>query len=333
MGKFPYINAIFARIFDEGPGKNAAVDRRQLRYFQQAARLEHLGRAAERLEISESTLSRSIAQLEKSYGSTLFDHVGRGVTLNRRGKILLTHVDRALRELDYAERMIRDGDRHTITLGFVPSLGGLVIPDIVTGFKLAQPDIELRLVQDSRARLLEALFNGEIDLCIAAHRFPEPSLCWESLWEEHFVVIVPAGHRLAARRVIDIRELENEPMVAFKPGHILRETLDEMTRTAGFVPTIVFQGDDASMLFGLVGVGLGIALLPQSIGSMPGKVAVLRLRTPRTRTIGFSWVSSSYDSPLAVAFRTFVASTVARRYDRRSRAPRSGRSTATRAAL
>lgn len=294
--------------------KSARVEHRQLRYFQEAARLEHLGRAAERLEISESTLSRSIAQLEQSYGGPLFDRIGRGVALNRRGKILLTHVDRALRELDYAERLMRDGDRHAITLGFVPSLAAHVIPDIVSGFKRVQPEVELRLVQASRAQLLEALFGGGIDVCIAAHRFPDPSICWESLWEEHLVVLVPAGHRLAGRSVIDLRELEHEPMVAFKPGHILREMLDEMTRTAGYAPNIIFQGDDASILFGLVASGLGVAVLPQSCGSMPGKTAVLRLRTPRMRTIGFSWISSHEEPPMVVALRRFVATTVARRY-------------------
>lgn len=84
------------------------------------------------------------------------------------------HVRRALAELADAEAEISDRRKDEtahIALGFVPSLGAYVVPDLVTRFKRVHPEVQFYFVQEGRAQLREALLRGEIDLSIAAHRF------------------------------------------------------------------------------------------------------------------------------------------------------------------
>ena len=282
---------------------------RSLRYFEVVARHQHLGAAANELDIYESTLSRTIARLEKTYGP-LFDRVGRGVRLNAGGRVLLAHVRRALGEMSDAEAEIvelRKGANALITVGFVPSLGAYVVPDLVTRFKRVHPEVSFRFVQEGRLLLRESLLRGEIDLSLASHRFEDPTIEWEPLWTEELVAVVPPGHALARRRLVSLVELAREPMLAFKPGHTLRQAVDDLARRENFVPNIVFEADDTQTLLGLVGAGLGISLLPESVEPSRGRAIVLRLRSSRWRVVGISWIGGRYERKIITTFRKFIA--------------------------
>jgi DNA-binding transcriptional LysR family regulator len=274
------------------------VEFRSLRYFEAVARLQHLGAAASELDIYESTLSRTIARLEKTYGA-LFDRVGRGVKLNAAGRVLLAHVRRALAELNDAETEItelRRGANAQITVGFVPSLGAYVVPDLVTRFKRVHPNVSFRFVQEGRLLLRESLLRGDIDLSLASHRFEDPTIEWEPLWTEELVAVVPPGHALARRRLVSLLELAREPMLAFKPGHALRVAVDDLARREAFVPNIVFEADDAQTL-----------LLPESVEPSRGRAIVLRLRASRWRVVGISWIGGRTERKILTTFRAFIA--------------------------
>lgn len=283
---------------------------RGLRYFEVTARHQHMGMAAGELGISESTLSRSIARLEKEYGP-LFDRVGRGVRLNAAGGVLLTRVARALAELENAKAEIRDlrtAGATQIGLGFVPTLGSSFVPDLIARFKQMYPAVQFRFVQAAREQLHHHLLRGDIDLCLASHRFDEMTIDWEPLWDEELVAVVPRPHPLARRRLIAVRELALEPLLTYTTGHALRIAVDDLARRAGFVPNVVFEADDAPTLLGLVGVGMGITLLPDSIEPNRARSAVVKLRASRWRTVGLSWMSARYQPPLVSQFRKFIIS-------------------------
>jgi DNA-binding transcriptional LysR family regulator len=205
-------------------------------------------------------------------------------------------------------RDLRSGGNVLVTLGFVPSLGAHVVPDLVARFQRLNPQVKFRFVQEGRERLHERLLDGDIDICLASHRFVEETIAWEPLYDEELIAIVPRGHALARRRRIALRECAAEPMLAFKPGHALRGALDDLARREGFVPNIIFEADDVPTILGLIDVGLGIALLPESVEPSRGRSAVLRLRASRWRTVGVSWMAERYESPTIALFRKFVIS-------------------------
>src|SRR5271154_6197916 len=109
----------------------------QIRYFAAAARHEHLGRAADELDLSQPALSRSIQKLEEELGVQLFDRTGRGVHLNAAGKILLRRVERASAEFDDAIRELAENSnakRKTISLGYLSTFSVRLIPELVKTF-------------------------------------------------------------------------------------------------------------------------------------------------------------------------------------------------------
>lgn len=286
----------------------------QLRYFLIAARREHLGHAADELGLSQPALSRSISRLEEEYGVRLFDRGGRRIRLNTAGRLLLSHFERALAELEDARRELLESKaeaRNTITIGFLATFGVRLIPDLIRSFKQSVSTAQFGLLQGPYPLLLKHLQAGEIDFCLVSPRFRDSALDWQPLFDEELVIIVPRGHRLEAREQIDLREVAKEPMVALKQGFGLRQTLEDLTRQAGFAPQITFEGEEVATLQGLVGAGFGVALTPKSsVGS--DLVTSLSVREPVCRrTIGLSWRHGRYIPAQAMRFREHAIKTLA----------------------
>jgi len=282
------------------------MDPRQLEYFRTVAKHEHMARAAAELGIADSTLSRAIARLEKRYGGELFDRVGRGLRLNGFGRALLMRVERALAELENGEREVRSMRSSSdafISLGFLPSLGTMHIPDLLTQFERQKPGVHYRLHQGPGSVLREQMLAGEIDLFFGTHRYPDAAIEWRRLWDEDLIALVPPMHHLSRRLKVDLSEVALEPLLVVKSGTTIRRAVEELARAAGFTPNIAFEGDEVSTLVGLVGAGFGIALVPESVAHIRGRAIPVKLSTGPIRTIGVAWVGNRYLSPAVDAFR------------------------------
>ena len=119
----------------------------------------------------------------------------------------------------------------------------------------------------------------------------EPGIVTRKLDSQRIDLVVPAGHRLARRRGVRLAEAAAEEFIGMPPGHGLRTISDELCRAAGFEPRIAFEGEETATCRGLVGAGLGVALLPAlaAIDADP-EVAAVRITAPRAaRTVGLAW--------------------------------------------
>jgi DNA-binding transcriptional LysR family regulator len=151
-----------------------------------------------------------------------------------------------------------------------------------------------------------ALLAGELDAVLACHKYSETTIGWEPLWDEELLAFLPPTHAFAKRRLVDLRELAGEPLLSFKSGERLRDEVDEMAQRVGFAPNVVYEAEDIPTLLGLVSLGLGIALLPESVQANRGRAVAVRLRDSRTRTVGLSWKRDQFQSRSADAFSAFV---------------------------
>lgn len=266
-------------------------------------------RAADELGISESTLSRSIARLEEHYGQRLFDRVANGVRLNAYGRLVLSRVERALTELENAERdvrSLRDADAPSIAIGFLPSVGPRVVPDLIMRLRHSYAAVHFRLMEGTGSALRDALLRGEIDFSIATHRFPDPAIDWSPLWDDEVVALVPAGHRLARRKAIEVAELGADRIITFGPGHTARQAVDELMRRTAVMLNIVFEGDDLATMVGLADVGFGTALVVDTLEHLRHSATMLRFKDSPARTIGLATRKDrDLPEPLA-AFRSLA---------------------------
>jgi DNA-binding transcriptional LysR family regulator len=286
------------------------MDWEQLKYFEVTARLEHISRAAEVLNISQSTLSRAIARIETRFGVPLFDRAKRGIRLNAFGRALLTRVEQALLELENAEREIQELSQvvdNQISLGFLSSLGVKIVPTLVRAFQKTRPNARFRLLQGGFELLRERIYSGDIDLCLSSPHLTENRLGWQPLWREELVMLLPPGHRLAARAQIRLAEIASDPVAALREGNGLRADLDRFSREASFTPRIAFEGSDLAPLLGLVGAGIGVALVPKSYAESQRIAKYVRISTPAcSRVIGISWNEARFSKSLLRAFRSFL---------------------------
>lgn len=281
----------------------------QLQYFQIVARLEHMTKAAEELQIAQPSLSKTIARLEEDLGVPLFDRKNRQLRLNDYGKLFLDRVNRIFLELNEGKREIaeRAHQRQTqITLAVsIPR----VLPELLSSFLKLFPEIKFQQVLESTSSMKSRLEKAEIDFCISSVPIEGTDIVWEPLMTEEIYLIVPPEHHLSKREEIFLSEVKDEPIIGMNTGFGFRNLTDEFCRKAGFVPNIAFEGDEPGVIGDLVKQGLGIAFIPEiswlhHTNPFPNKLRIIEPKCQRT--IGLGWSKRRYLSEAGQEFRQYV---------------------------
>ena len=288
------------------------MELQQLKYFRVAAELQHVTRAAEKLFVSQSAVSRAITQLEEDLGVKLFHRQGRAIVLTRYGQIFLDHVIRAQNVIDSARQALSEeseAETGTISLGFLPSLGLELVPRLIKEYRRKRPRVKFRLIQQTEKPIMEQLTDGSVELCLAVPGMLDPPrIRWAPLYNEELVIVLPQSHRLASRQSLRLKDLTQETFLAPIPGYSLRTIFDRACVEAKFVPTIGFEGMDVGTLRGMIAAGLGIGVLPPFSVRVAGLVEVKLSQPHVVRPLGIGWIDERYLAPCAVAFRDFVTS-------------------------
>lgn len=293
----------------EHPGLPPGLrDASALAEFLAVARWQHVTRAAEELGVPQPTLSRRIARLERALGVALFDRRGRRLQLTRAGSHLAVVVERVLGDLERGVADVRrsvDPTAGTVAVAFLHTLGVAVLPRLLREFGAEHPGLRFQLVQDGHDAALAHLRAGDVDLALTSPVPDDPDLSTLALHRQPLRLCVPADHPLAARSAVDLGATATEPYVGFKPGYGMRVITEEWCRRAGFSPRLAFEGEDVATVRGLVGAGLGVALLPAgppSAGTRDLEVTDL----PVARTIGLVRVAGRTLPAPARSFADFL---------------------------
>ncbi|PLS02022.1 LysR family transcriptional regulator [Neobacillus cucumis] len=281
----------------------------QLQYFQTVARLEHMTKAAEALQIAQPSLSKTIARLEEDLGVPLFDRKNRQLKLNHYGRLFLERVNRVFLELNEGRREIEDHlekGQTQITLAVsIPR----VIPQLLSSFLKDFPDIKFQQRLESTSSMKSLLEKAEIDFCISSVEIDGEDIVWEPLMTEQIYLVVSPDHRLAAKEQIFLNEVKDESFISMNTGYGFRNLTDEFCREAGFIPNIAFEGDEPGVIGDLVRQGLGVAFVPEiswlnNSNPFPNKLKIVGPKCQRT--IGLGWSKRRYLSDTAQHFRRYV---------------------------
>jgi LysR family transcriptional activator of glutamate synthase operon len=286
------------------------MELQQLKYFRAVAEQEHVTQAAKKLFVSQSAVSRAVTQLEQELGVSLFHRQGRAVVLSRQGKTFLENVTRAQGILEAGRRQLtEESGKETgiVALGFLPSLGLAMVPQLLRDFRKIHPAVRFVLVQQSARELIDHLFAGGIDLCLSTPGlFDQKDVQWTHLFDEELVLTVPRKHRLASQRTVRFNELNKETFLTLSPGNTLRVILEQACAKASISPQIAFESTDVSTLRGMIAAGLGIGLLPLAPQRVPGIVEIRLIRDRPVRPLGMGYVKDRPLPPCAEEFRHFA---------------------------
>jgi DNA-binding transcriptional LysR family regulator len=277
----------------------------QLRYFVTVAREGTFTRAAERLYITQPSLSEQIRKLETELGSPLFQRLGRKLALTSAGDALLPHAQRIMAEVEQARTRIQEVRglrRGRLAIGVLPSPAARLLPTFLADFRRRHPGVEVVLREENASADFEQMVHdGVLDLAIIRLPKRRPDLEETFLVREPMVLVVPHGHRLAERRSVELVELAGEPFVTMKVGYGLRDLLDRLCRQAGFEPKIVFETAHMGSVVGLVVAGMGVTVVPRMAAGQEGRR--IRVSDPHAyRELGVIWRQGQPLAPAATIF-------------------------------
>ncbi len=294
------------------------MELRQLHYFVVLAHRLHFTKAAEELAIAQPALSQQIQALERELGVRLFERTPRRIRLTPAGQGLLVHAERVLADVEaLSTEMAAYAGLHRgcLHIGLHQTLGASWLSGLLARFHGRYRGIEMVLHEGVTEPMLERLEEGKLDV-IWMHTigtlFPKTALSKQIetravLTEAVFLGAGP-HHRLAGRKQISWDSLQAEAFVLFQPGSGLRQIVMHLAHQAGFLPQVIFESGDMSMIRALVSEGMGIAAFPQSVIAAPGRSLVPLDLLPALppRTVQLAWHRQRASTPSIQAFLDFV---------------------------
>lgn len=246
------------------------MELRQLEYFVAVAEEASFTRAAARVHISQSGVSAQVARLERELGITLLDRSARTANLTVAGAAVLHHARQALASAAAVRETVEEINgvlRGRLGLGMVTGCTITPLFDAVSAFATAHPAIELGLVEDASARLLERVRAGELDVALigsAATRFT--GLDARTILSEPIVGVVPGtGHSLSGRSGLTLAELTAHPVICMPVGTGIRTVLEQSCAARSLVTNVTLEASAPSAVLDLTRRHLGVAVLSASM--------------------------------------------------------------------
>jgi LysR family hydrogen peroxide-inducible transcriptional activator len=271
---------------------------RQLEYLVALAATRHFGRAAKACAVTQPALSLQIRQLEELLGLRLFERSRRQVLVTPAGARVIERAREALRRIDDLLEEARMAQRPLtgrLSLGVIPTLAPYLLPRALPAVRAAYPELELLLREDQTQRIVTRLRAGELDLLLLALPIEGDDLESLPLFDEPFVLAVPAAHALArGRGPLAESALAGEPVVLLEEGHCLRAQALALCDAVGARESGRVQATSLGTLVQMIANGLGITLLPATSLDVEARagsgIALRAFEAPVPgRSIGLVW--------------------------------------------
>ena len=278
---------------------------RQLRYFLAAASTGQISRAAATLNVTQSSITISIRELEDALGYKLFFRHSKGVQLTSRGEIFMRHAKKVLADAEdlmdlppFAE----DDFQGSVRIGLTYTVSGYFLPGLLAIIRRELPRLELNLVEMSRVNIEAGVKSGDLDLgIILISDVSDPQdLEMSPLLVSKRRLWVGAEHRLAKRDMVSLAELVDEPFVLIQVDDH-EQTMKKNWDRHGFQPKIAFRTQSMEAVRSFVAAGYGISIMSDMVHRSWSLEAQRILRKPLQEEIsslvtGLIWASKRVPS-------------------------------------
>jgi molybdate transport repressor ModE-like protein len=294
------------------PDRWLGVELRHLAALEAVSREGSFGRAATALGYTQSAVSQQIATLERIVGEKLIERPGgpKPVSLTEAGRLLLRHAEAIVARIAAAQAdltALHDGEAGTLRVGIYQSIGQRILPELMRRYAAAWPLVEVTLTESaSDEELLQLVERGELDLTFADLPLIEGPFEFVELLRDPWLLVVPKDSPLADRATPPpLREIAQLDLIGFRQCRSMTQIEAALRRPIEFV----FRSDHNGTVQGLVGAGVGAALLP-SLAVDPNDEATRQIELgPNVppRVIAVAWHRDRYRSPAANAFTELAA--------------------------
>jgi DNA-binding transcriptional LysR family regulator len=241
------------------------MDVRQLEMFRAVAEDGAFTRAAQRLHVSQSAVSRQLKLLEEELGALLLHRTRRGVSLTPAGELLLTTANRIHRDMKDVVWQI--SETQALQRGLLRLGGGMtvclyILPRLLKKFRALYKNVDLRVTSGTAEAVLRLLRNHQVDLGLLTLPIVEADLEVLPVLKEEMVVVTAPRHPLSRQRFVEPRSLARYPLILFEPGSNTRKVLDAFFLEQEIPVNVAMETENVEIIKAMVASGLGVTVIP-----------------------------------------------------------------------
>lgn len=234
-------------------------------------------RAAEKLCVAQPSVSQTIGELERYYGVSLFDRVGRRLVLTPEGERLRVKAQEAIASFSEFEEAARDTKaRHIIRIGSSVTAGQMVLPRLIAAIETTLDRAECRAIADSAAAVEQLVEEGSLDFALVEGSVSR-ALAAEAVFFDRLLAVCSAGMKI--KNTLSPAELVSLPLLLRRRGSASRDLLDERLSALGLKAQPKLSSSSNSVLLAAAREGLGVAVLPEAL--VAAELAAGRLKEVR----------------------------------------------------
>lgn len=273
------------------------MNTRDLKYLVALDDHRHFGKAAEACFVSQPALSMQIKKLEETLGVTLLERTNKSVLLTETG-IAITerarHILHQVEEMRDHAKLAKDPYSGELKIGIIPTLAPYLLPLIIPSLAKKFPKVSFYLIEEQTALLIEKLKIGKLDAALLALPVAETGFATSTLFEEEYLLAVPATHTLAKRKIIKQNDLHDQNILLLEEGHCMRTQTLALCHKMNASEPQNFRATSLETLRHMVAAGNGITLMPKLAYQANDGVSYIPFSSPKpTRSIGLYWRPSA----------------------------------------
>ena len=284
----------------------------QLQYVVEVASQKNFTRAADKINVSQSTLSQQIAKLEDELGVKLFERNSRTVDLTQIGAEFIIQAKILLDNLEKSKQIVLEYKglvKGTLRIGVIASLGRIDYAEMMTEFYRQYPGVNFEIVQAGTYDLLEKLSAKAIEAAFvvmpAAEQYRD--INFRHLAYDEYVLAMPRSHRLAGKAILDLAEVAAEKFVFHPATDRMFSICMDACIKAGFHPNIVCESNHSPTCLSLISAGMGIGFFPgEKLKNTTFDIAIAKIKQPLKKEIVLAFGKQAALSPVAEKFHNFV---------------------------
>ncbi len=239
----------------------------QLQYVLAVAEHQNFTKAAQKVFVTQPTLSMQIQKLEDELDIQIFDRSKKPIQLTETGRKIVNQARNIVNESDRIQDIV-DQQKGFIggefRLGVIPTIMPTLLPMFLTNFIKKYPKVKLKIEELNTEAIIEKLKEGHLDAAIAATPLELPGIKEQVLYYEPFVAYIPDGHRLAKNDKLEVEDLNVDDMLLLEDGHCFKDGILNLCKASRNFEGDNFQLESGSFetLIKLSNEGLGMTLLP-----------------------------------------------------------------------
>jgi LysR family carnitine catabolism transcriptional activator len=288
------------------------VTLRQLRAFIAVAEAQHFTRAGERLELSQSSVSTLVRELEENLGLRLFDRHTRMLRLTQAGAELLPLARRAMSDLDQvigSANELSTLGRGRVSIAAASLQAALLLPRFVRLYCDEYPGVKVNVQDVTEHEVIDKVRAGEVDFGLGSSAATQQDIAGRALMTDEFVAVMPADHALARHAELVWRTLQDIPLIGPPPGNAVRVQLDLALAREGLSLTRQYEVALPLTILGMVEGGLGIAVMTSAMTRLAHALGLVTRRITEPvvlREISLLFHADRSLSPAAQNFRDML---------------------------